>query len=1147
VALPGCRVAEEVGPVLSSAKIGTSSWRYYTDGVACRASEYYAGAGEAPGRWHGRGLEQLGLEAGAVVSERELEALFARGLHPAAGSRLGRAWRADGVTGFDLTFSAPKSVSALWALGDSPVAGEAVAAHRAAVRVGLAYLDRHAALSRRGTDGVEQIGSAGLVAAVFDHRSSRAGDPQLHTHALVLNKVRCADGRWRTLDATELFHHKKSAGMIYQAALRNEMHQRLGVTFREVNENGQADLAGMPDQLLKLWSKRAASIDAEAAPKIAEYEKLLGRTLSSSERVGVVKTAVLKTRAAKQHPELSALHATWTAEAARVGWTPHRLRTAVRLRVPRTRPGPDAGVLPRGAGVLPTDSGDLPSDRADLSRPTEPVPPAVDRGGPQHAEPVLPAPPAVLPAPPAVLPAEPTVAAEAAARLGAEVAAGALQAAGARRAVFSRADVAGQVAAQLPTTGLSAAEVVAHIEQLTDAALGLDAAIPIGQQTIGVTARASDARYATVQVLNAEARILNLAARGRRGGYGQVPHTALMPVGRDGELDPSQYRAVLQLAGGGDFVSVLTAPAGAGKTSTLGAASRAWQDAGYRVVGLAPSARAAAELGAATGGPADTLAKWLHTHRSAPPTAQEVAALDGRTVVIVDEASMAGTLDLDPLITAAGRAGAKVVLVGDPAQIGVVNGAGGMLAALARAGHGVELNQIHRFSHAWERPASLALRDGTPGALAAYRLAGRLHPCADGDTALDGVFAHWAAARADGQDALMLARTRLDVDALNLRARAAALAAGEVAGPVTVAGERQWQAGDLLRARRNDRRLIVGDGHVRNGDRYRVLGPGPDGALLVEDLSGRGRAILPAAYLAEHADYGWASTIDGAQGATADVGIVLARPGLDREHLYVAMTRGRHANHAYITPDPSTDDDDHHGQHGQPHSRRPAHAEVDPQEQAARVLQAALTRSGAQDAAHTALEQARAQAAQTVRQQERQAERAAARERAAATRQRRQDQPLTAEHARAAQQLEQYRADRDQLRADREALHRSLQHAQTELAALPRWARSRRRALTDTISSSQRRLQQTAPTQASLDAEVDRLTRQVTHHTRQRARDLAVRDPLPSGTTELARAAELAWPRPAVPGVRDPFSSALARPRDPYRGPERDHGSALSR
>ncbi len=190
----------------------------------------------------------------------------------------------------------------------------------------------------------------------------------------------------------------------------------------------------------------------------------------------------------------------------------------------------------------------------------------------------------------------------------------------------------------------------------------------------------------------------------------------------------------------------------------------------------------------------------------------------------------------------------------------------------------------------------------------------------------------------------MLARTRLDVDALNLRARAAALAAGQIAGPVTVAGGRDWQAGDVLRARRNDRRLVVGDGHVRNGDRYQVLGPGPQGGLIVQDLTGRGRLVLPVAYLAEHAEYGWASTIDAAQGATADLGIVLVRPGMDREHLYVAMTRGRHGNHAYITPDLTTDDD-HHG-HAAPRPS-PAAAVRGPQEQAMQVLEDALRRSGA--------------------------------------------------------------------------------------------------------------------------------------------------------------------------------------------------------
>jgi conjugative relaxase-like TrwC/TraI family protein len=234
--------------------------------VACAATEYYLGAGEAPGRWHGRGLEALGLEPGAIVDEVQLEALFAPALNPVTGERLGRAWRVDGVTGFDLTFSAPRSVSVLWALGNPDVAAAAMAAHRATVTAGLAYLDTHASLSRRGTDGTEQVTTAGLAVALFDHRSSRCGDPQLHTHALVVNKVHCDDGVWRTIDAAELFGHKKSAGMIYQAALRNELHRELGIVFGEVDTHGQAEITGVPHGLMELWSKCTTAITAEAEP-----------------------------------------------------------------------------------------------------------------------------------------------------------------------------------------------------------------------------------------------------------------------------------------------------------------------------------------------------------------------------------------------------------------------------------------------------------------------------------------------------------------------------------------------------------------------------------------------------------------------------------------------------------------------------------------------------------------------------------------------------------------------------------------------------------------------------------------------------------------------------------------------------------------
>ncbi len=1164
--------------MLSSAKIGTSSWRYYTDGVACAATEYYLGVGEAPGRWHGRGLDELGLVLGGRVDERQLEALFARGLHPGTGDRLGRAWRADAVTGFDLTFSAPKSVSALWALGDTDVAVAAMGAHRAAVEAGLAYLDTHAGLSRRGTDGVEQVQTAGLAVALFDHRTSRAGDPQLHTHALVINKVRCADGTWRTLDATELFHHKKSAGMIYQAALRNEMRQRLGVAFGEGNEHGQAEIFGVPEKLLSLWSKRTTQIDNEAEPKIAEYEQLLGRTLTAAERVNVVKTAVLKTRPGKEHPELRALHGHWTAEATQAGWSSEQLLAAVRAAAVRVRVAP---AVPEGAVTGRPPAQTLAQTLDETLAQTLAPAAGSDRG-----------------APAATAGARPVAGLEPGAAQDVALGFAAVRAAGQRRAVFSRADVAGQVAAHLPTSGLTAVQVVAEVERLTALAVGLSETVSVGDHPHGVTPRRSDARYAAREVLSAEARILSLADRGRRGGYGRVPLNELIPHARTLGLDPGQYKAVLELAGTGDFLSVLTAPAGAGKTRTLGAAAAAWQQAGYRVVGLAPSARAAAELADATGGQTDTLAKWLHMrdrYASLPVGSKDWArcGLNDRIVVLVDEASMANTLDLDRLTTFAAERAAKVVLVGDPAQIGVINGPGGMLAALAHTGHASTLEQIHRFTHPWERTASLALRNGDRTVLPVYELEGRLHPCPDSESALDGVFTHWSHARAEGQDALMLARTRVDVDALNARARTAAVASGQITGPAVTAGDRVWQAGDLLRTRRNNRQLAFGDSHVRNGDRFRVLGPGPGTAqageqgLIVEDLTGRGRLVLPAAYVAQHCEYGWASTIDSAQGATADLGLVLVRPGMDREHLYVAMTRGRLGNHAYVTPDATCNDDDHH--HVTPHAqhvtsratpsvtpraeypaadglwREPREAQgpddlagdlpggnfgshaSTPEQHTRQVLEAALATSGAQDAAHTALATARAAAVAATR---RDADRHAAQDAADRARQSEAARTPTPEHTADLRALRQLQHQRDQLDSQHRDVARATEHARTELAGAPRWARARRRDLTHTLTACASQLQQHPEQLDQLNTRISQVTTRLDQHDRDwnARRDADHRTPrwptaVPDPLGQLTR------PTPSrskgIPGAPRPTPSIQHSypTTEPYRAaPDRAHG-----
>ena len=316
--------------MLSSAKIGRRSWRYYQDTVAHGACEYYAERGDAPGHWHGGGLAELGLEADGPVLERQLEALFARGLHPGTGEALGRAWRADAVTGHDLTFSAPKSVSALWALAGPATATQIREAHTEAVKAALEFLETHASYSRRGRDGVEQIATAGFAAALFDHTTSRTGDPQLHTHALVVNKVRCVDGVWRTIDGHEVFHHKKAAGVLYQSALRAELGTRLGVVFGEVSEHGQAEITGIPDALLTAWSTRTSAVMADAVPTLAEAEAELGRPLTAAEQARIVKTAVLSTRPVKDHTVTADdLHARWRDQAEQLGITPADLTSAL--------------------------------------------------------------------------------------------------------------------------------------------------------------------------------------------------------------------------------------------------------------------------------------------------------------------------------------------------------------------------------------------------------------------------------------------------------------------------------------------------------------------------------------------------------------------------------------------------------------------------------------------------------------------------------------------------------------------------------------------------------------------------------------------------------------------------------------------------
>src|SRR5207237_8599377 len=191
-----------------------------------------------------------------------------------------------------------------------------------AVRAALSFLQDHAAFSRTGRGGVFQVDTDGYVAAAFTHRTSRAGDPQLHSHMLVANKVRCGDGRWRSLDGREVFAFQKSAGMVYNATLRVELTARLGVEWEPVDRNGQADIRGVPRGLIELFSKRRKDVAVRGAQRIALAEARLGRTLTDDERAEQYQFAASDTRPAKTGQEEATLGGRWRTQVAAAGFEP---------------------------------------------------------------------------------------------------------------------------------------------------------------------------------------------------------------------------------------------------------------------------------------------------------------------------------------------------------------------------------------------------------------------------------------------------------------------------------------------------------------------------------------------------------------------------------------------------------------------------------------------------------------------------------------------------------------------------------------------------------------------------------------------------------------------------------------------------------
>ncbi|MEV0110609.1 MobF family relaxase [Nocardia sp. NPDC050799] len=987
-------------------------------------SDYYSAHGESPGLWHGTGLAALRLTVEDEVTEEQMKNLFGLGRHPNANlvekevydeqirlgathqeatkkadteSRLGNPFRFYGgvsefrkrcrdafesynsmrgadpqdpipeserewirtvvatemfteqygrlplsdrelsgwvavntrlttaVAGFDITFSPVKSVSALWALAPRNIADRIEAAHQAAIDDALDWLEHHGIYTRLGRNGVRQVDVDGLVAARFTHRDSRAGDPDLHTHVLIANRVRGRDGRWRTLDGAAVYRVVVTVSEIYNTRLEHHLQDGVGLEFAERPGRDPAkrpirEIVGVPVELITCWSRRDAAITGRLAELAAAFQRAHGREPIAAEMYGLADRATLETRPAKHGSRSRAeQRRDWRTEALeQLGG---RAALAEMLRVvfnplrPVRRPLTPEQVTATAQRVLDVVSEQRSAWQAHHVR--------------------------------------------------AEI----------ERQL--RGKIAGRDWARTTETvlaeALSPARVIAADDpDIADQpVLGRVPAALRRRDGTGVHTVAGTRLYTSAGVLAAEKALIALA--NQPGGHRLPPETVAEAVrsyneaNPDRQLNAGQVAVIEGFATSGVRVQTANAPAGSGKTTAMQVLTGAWGRDGGTVLGLAPTASAAAVLADSIGARVETVDKLLdvlsrHTpdpfdpgadRLHPPPLPEWVLQIGADTLVIVDEHVKVGNLKRLRLLQFLIGRGATVRCIGDDRQLPAID-AGGADADMAAAApeHTLTLTHVVRFASRAESAASLRLRDGDAAALGWYLDNHRIHAGHTGATH-DDAYTAWIADHQAGRDAIMLAGTHEVVAALNARARADRLArAGDdPRAECLLADGLRASVGDVIRTRRNNPRLRVGDRDwVRNGYAWTVTAVHTDGSLTATHRHARGAAgpsvWLPSEYVRESVRLGYATTIDSAQGITADTCHIALTGSESRQQLYVALTRGVHGNHAYV---PTALD----GAEGSFFS----FAAVYPRTAVEHLL-AILARDGAQKSAHTMLRDA---------------------------------------------------------------------------------------------------------------------------------------------------------------------------------------------
>ena len=909
------------------------SVEYVLKAVAAGRENYYTGAvaeGEPPGRWHGTGAAALGLTG--EVEAQDMRAVFEHfvdpsdpAFHDPAGwdtaSKLGHPGRnyvsaeeiyqrsleaephADAerreelrveaskaerknVAFFDATFSAQKSVTVLHTAFESQevsarAAGrleesEAWGRHRQAIedamragnRAMLDYLAHHAGYSRVGHHGGgagRYIDAHDLIATSFFQHDSRDHDPQLHIHNPILNRVRCADGQWRTLDGRALYRFRPAAAAVGERVMEEHISHALGVEFATRPDGAAREIVGIPQAVMDLFSSRTRAITPKARELIEAYEAEFGHAPNRLERDRLAQRATLATRRAKSHTGQ-------TREQMLRAWD-QRLRAEIR-------------------GGLATLAHDVLAKRA------------------QALPPLTWSPVAVL-----------------------ETALAAVQE---KKAGWTAPDLTREISNALPDRlGItSGAQLASLLDRLTieglRLAVALDAARPgAGHEPAeyrlanGQSAFQAPGAglYATPGHVHTE-RILVGATAANGAAAMDTDATARFfeqLAGLGVELGADQAAAVRGLLTSGAQLESLIGPAGTGKSFVLGVVAKAWQDPSLwegqqqRAFGLATSQKAADVL-AEDGVTAANTSAWLGAQtrlaENRPLGEDAQWALRAGDLVVVDESSMADTVDLEAIRRHVHVAGAKMVLTGDYHQLGAI-GAGGALELLADAGTSYELTDARRFNQQWERDASLRLRVGDQSVIAEYHRHGRILDGGTAEQAEHLAARRWLGDTVGGKHALLIVDTNDQAGRINADLRAQLVRLGKVTETGVRLGKDGNTAGvgDVVRAKTIAWELAGYRGNTEapvTQKQYRVLETADDGSLVVAPIltsaGSKGgetlgaRMDLPASYVGAHMTLGYAVTEHGAQGVTVDTSYEIATATTSANALYPGATRGRKSN-----------------------------------------------------------------------------------------------------------------------------------------------------------------------------------------------------------------------------------------------------------